>query len=121
MIRLAFLLALFTSPAWALSSIRAVDGDTIEFAGQTVRIIGLDAPETRRAQCQDERRRGLLAKWALADLLASGEVRMIKQRRRDRYGRILARLTVDGRDVAAVMISQGHARPYDGGKRQGWC
>jgi hypothetical protein len=33
----------------------------------------------------------------------------------------LATLTVDGRDVAGVMVGEGLARPYHGKRWQGWC
>jgi hypothetical protein len=26
-----------------------------------------------------------------------------------------------GRDLAQVMIGERHARPYEGGRREGWC
>jgi len=32
-----------------------------------------------------------------------------------------AEVVVDGAPVAETMIAAGHARPYDGGRRQGWC
>jgi len=42
------------------------------------------------------------------------------------YGRLCARLTVGGRDVGAIMIGEGLARPYVCGgtscpPRAGWC
>jgi endonuclease YncB( thermonuclease family) len=40
---------------------------------------------------------------------------------RDKYGRDLIRLILDGADAADILISQGHARPYGGGAREGWC
>ena len=50
-------------------------------------------------------------------------VRLAPQRwRLDKYGRVLARLEVDGEDVATLLIAEGHARPYDGrSRRAGWC
>jgi micrococcal nuclease len=39
----------------------------------------------------------------------------------DRYGRSLARVTVDGEDLAVVMVREGLARPYRGEKRASWC
>ena len=38
----------------------------------------------------------------------------------DVYGRKLRNLAVDGRDVGDVLVSEGLARPYGGGRR-GWC
>jgi len=120
-IRLLLPLALLAFPAWAEPSIRVIDGDTIARGGETIRIVGMDAPETHHARCDAEREDGEKAKAALATLLASGPVEIIPSRRRDRYRRLLARVTVNGRDVAAVMIKAGHARPYSGGKRKVWC
>lgn len=46
---------------------------------------------------------------------------------RDRYGRTLAQVRVDGRDLAALLIGEGPtpvtegARPYSGGARHAWC
>lgn len=81
--------------------------------------MGLDAPEIR-GKCREERRLALRAKDALSEELASGEIEIVRQGR-DRYGRTLARVYVDGRDVALVLINMGLARPYMGGKRAGWC
>jgi micrococcal nuclease len=40
---------------------------------------------------------------------------------RGKYFRILADVYVDGENLTDLLISAGHARPYDGGKREGWC
>ncbi|WP_290897841.1 thermonuclease family protein [Hoeflea sp.] len=45
----------------------------------------------------------------------------MRQDRTDRYGRTLACVYADGRDVAKALIAAGLARPYDGGRREGWC
>lgn len=39
----------------------------------------------------------------------------------DRYGRTLARVYLDGRDLADLLIEAGLGRPYDGGRRASWC
>ena len=36
-------------------------------------------------------------------------------------GRVVARVVVDGEDLAEELIIAGLARAYDGGQRQGWC
>lgn len=118
------LIALLALPAQA-QSIRVLDGDTIRLDGERVRIVGLDAPELRGAKCERERLRAADAARFLAWLLRDG----IDQPRWigiDRYGRRLARISVDGVDVARLMIWAGHARPYEcpNGrcpKREGWC
>ena len=64
---------------------------------------------------------GKRAAERLKELLASGAVRIIESGKIDRYGRTLAHLTVNGRDIGGVLIGEGLARPYDGRQRQGWC
>lgn len=39
---------------------------------------------------------------------------------KDRYGRTLATIEVNGRDVGKIMIAEGLARPWTG-KRRSWC
>jgi endonuclease YncB( thermonuclease family) len=53
--------------------------------------------------------------------MASGEVRVIESGKLDRYRRSLAHLTVNGKDVGEILISEGLARPYNGKHRDGWC
>jgi micrococcal nuclease len=97
------------------------DGDTIRLGDERIRIVGLDTPELgHRAQCQEEAVAAEQAKQALIAEIARGNVALERQGT-DRYGRTLARVTVDGRDVADTLIAQGLARPYAGGRRDGWC
>lgn len=104
------------------------DGDTLRLcSGERVRLVGIDAPETRGSpRCTPKRRRQLArsrnpawcdyaagerAKQSLARFLAQGPVR-IERQGRDRYQRTLARVTVNGRDVGAVLVGQGLARVW---------
>lgn len=107
-------------PARAQSQIRVIDGDTIVYRGETIRIRGLDAPEMH-GRCEAETRRARQARDRLEQLLAGG-LRTYPSGR-DRYGRTLAVVRdAAGRDVARILITEGLARPYDGrGQRQGWC
>jgi micrococcal nuclease len=43
--------------------------------------------------------------------------------RPDKYfGRVVGRvLTVAGDDAGAMLVREGLARPYSGGRRQSWC
>ncbi len=106
------------------SDISVIDGDTVklrsgEFAGTRVRIVGLDAPEIH-GKCNAERRLAAKAKTRLIDLARTGRIRL-EVSGRDKYGRILAVMTVNGRDVARTLIDERLARPYAGGHRPGWC
>lgn len=82
------------------------DGDTIRTCqGERVRIANIDAPELPDSpKCTDRRRRGWCdydlarhSRDALAMFLGSGPV-TITRRGTDKYGRTLARLSVNGRD-----------------------
>lgn len=101
--------------------ITVIDGDTIEWRGQRVRLLGYDTPEIGQAKCADERQLGEAAKWRLEFLIWGGGAEVTLSGRRDRYGRELGRLIVRGRDVADILIREGLARAYDGGRRQSWC
>jgi endonuclease YncB( thermonuclease family) len=48
---------------------------------------------------------------------------VISEIRHDKYaGRALGRLRrSDGKDLTETLIAAGHAKPYDGGKRDPWC
>jgi micrococcal nuclease len=106
----------------AIATYIVVDGDTIKAPyGVTYRLLGYDTPETRFAKCDAELELGLAAKHRLEELLARGEVRVLESGKEDRYGRSLAAVTVNGRDVGDILIDEGLARPYQGGKRASWC
>lgn len=104
------------------SAVRVIDGDTIEYGGLSVRLIGFDTPETYYADCASEKQRGDAATARLRQLIrGAGTLQLFLRDGRDRYGRGLGSLLVDGRDVGNVLISEGLARPYSGGQRRGWC
>lgn len=104
------------------SHLTVVDGDTVRLAGQAIRLIGFDTPETYQAQCAAERHLGEAATARLRDLLAeSSSAQLAYLPRRDQYGRDLARLMLDGRDVADIMVGEGLARRYNEGQRRPWC
>ncbi len=88
--------------------VRVLDGDTVEIlAGNVatrVRLNGIDAPE--KAQPFGQRsRQALTAIVGGKTVLAVGE-------KRDRYGRLLATLILDGRDINATQVYSGMAWVY---------
>ena len=93
---------------------RVVDGDTLEVAGERVRLWGVDAPE-RSQTCRlaaQTWRCGRSAAEALGRLVEGREVRC-EPRDRDRYGRVVAVCTIDGSDVAATMVREGWALNFE--------
>lgn len=105
------------------SALFALDGDTIVVQGEHVRILNIDAPEIGHPKCDAELRLGLVAKRRMQALIEAGPVtleRGDKGRMKDRYGRSLARVMVNGQDVGETLISEGLARRWDGA-RHPWC
>lgn len=109
--------------AAVFAAIIVIDGDTVELDGQRYRLLGFDTPETGgRAKCAYERGRGAAATEALrAELREASASELQPTGRSCKWGRECALLYVNGADVASVMILRGHANPYTGGKRLGWC
>lgn len=110
------------------TEIYVVDGDTLRYNDEPIRLAGFNTPETRRAECDDERDAGIAAKDRLQALLSNAveidlEVRLNNSGApvQDKYRRQIARLILDGTDVADILIPEGHAEPYDGGVRRNWC
>ena len=115
--------------------LNVTDGDTIKvrvpawsatpFETISLRVIGIDTPESRRppARCQAEVAKGIAAKAFARDHLKLGTAVSFTFQGFDKYGgRILSRLDLpDGRDFALTMIAAGHARAYDGRKKESWC
>ncbi len=106
----------------AVSALAVIDGDTFRIGAERYRLLGIDAAEIHRAQCDAERRLGELTKRRLEALAGSGQIDLRADRpgQRDRYGRLLVRLFVNGEDAACVLIKEGYARPWRG-RREDWC
>lgn len=85
---------------------RVIDGDTLELRGQVVRLLDIDAPETGQdchgAPC------GTRATAYLKRLTGRRTV-TCRGSEMDAYDRLLARCTVQGRDLGAEMVLAGHA------------
>lgn len=88
-----------------------VDGDTIDVAGERIRLEGIDAPEAGQT-CA----RRLIGTWRCgADAtkalrkLVQGVTVTCERRGTDRYGRILGVCFADGVEINRRMVEQGHA------------
>jgi len=93
--------------------VKVADGDTLTIldaanAQHKIRLYGIDAPESRQAF-------GQKSKQHLSSLVFGKDVR-VTYRSRDKYGRILGTIYVDGLDVNLEMIRAGlawHYKRYD--------
>ncbi|MCA1909178.1 MAG: thermonuclease family protein [Magnetospirillum sp.] len=111
--------------------IRVVDGDTVLvrariWLGQdvetSVRLSGIDTPE-KRGKCDAERQAAQQAETFTASRAAPDSVVSLHDVIADKYGkRVVARIvTGDGQDLGAALVAARLARPYDGGRKDGWC
>jgi endonuclease YncB( thermonuclease family) len=92
---------------------RVIDGDTIDVAGERVRLHGIDAPETRQ-NCDVAGTGWACGKNASAFLAGATAGRMItcKGDKRDRYGRLIAVCYLGDQDLNARMVRDGWALAY---------
>lgn len=123
----AIILGLFLTPAAGAEPITrdhlaVVDGDSVKVDGREWRLKGYDTAETAKAWCEGERRLGIIATKRLEALIANARaLELTGGETTDRYNRPLGTLLVDGVDTGQTMIAEGLARPYNGGRRKGWC
>ena len=118
--------------------LKVIDGDTVDvdidlgfgiwMKNERVRIMGIDTPESRTRD-KEEQKFGLAAKSRLQELLTTDEL-VIKTQvgrggedMRGKFGRVLGDFTVYYSDtdsytlVTKIMINEGHAVEYHGGSK----
>ncbi|MFC3166937.1 thermonuclease family protein [Paracoccus fontiphilus] len=88
---------------------RVIDGDTLDLAGERIRLFGIDAPE--RGQSCGPIACGTAATEVLADILSAGPVRCTRVNT-DRYGRTVAHCRAGRLDVNREMVRLGMAWAY---------
>lgn len=103
-----------------------IDGDTVDMScpgmgAFRARLTGYDTPEAVEPGCAAEAQAARQATARLRSLVAEAQSVQPGFGGTDRYGRRLVRLSLDGRDVGAVLIAEGLAVPYSGGRRIDWC
>lgn len=121
--------SLFAYAAWSgpitSDEVRVIDGDTIRLHHQKpdVRLVGFNAPETRRALCDVERDLGGKATARLRELVRSSKLDFefvacscqlgTEGTPSCNYGRRRCGiLKANGRDVAAILIGENLAGPF---------
>ena len=122
--------------SWNVTVTRVIDGDTVEIrytnaTTETVRLLGVDTPETPPNTVSpgefegipdSEAGQGHLISWGenatefAERKLAGKEVRLVVDPESDRrggYGRLLAYIYVDGENFNSLLLSGGYARLYE--------
>lgn len=95
-----------------------VDGDTLWFKGEKIRLLGIDTPEMN-GKCRAERMQALHARDALVKLVSNATIK-VRRSAVDRYGRTLAKVYANDIGVGEALITQDLARRWDG-RRRSWC
>lgn len=98
-----------------------VDGDTIWLNGQNLRMRNYDTPEPSTAICGGAAEVALAKKATarLQELLNSNDW-TVETFGRDRHGRVLATIRINGTDVGDILINEGLARRWPDG-HEWWC
>lgn len=91
-----------------------IDGDTTDIHGRRIRLLDVDAPETRQL-CEDwmgvEWRCGQQAALSLYDWIDERTV-TCETTEMDRYKRMLAHCTIGDQDISEWLAENGWAVPY---------
>ena len=108
--------------------VKIIDGDTVDalidvgfsiMTKKRIRFRGINTPESRTRD-KEEKIRGLAAKDRVVQLLSENDNKFIlKSYGVGKYGRCLGELFVDAHEesINQVLINEGHATEYWGGKR----
>lgn len=107
---------------YAARALTVVDGDTLDVlvdvgfninTKQRVRLLGINCPEhgTPTGDAATAYTKSWLTQHG-PDLT----IRTVKDRR-EKFGRLLAQVTASNRTLNDDLVTDGHAVPYDGGKR----
>ena len=111
--------------------IKIVDGDTVDalidcgfstFKKERIRLNGINTPECRTRD-KEEKKRGLAAKARLKELIKEGKNEFIVETtidKKGKYGRFLGQLfrTEDSlQSYNDILVNEGHAKEYYGGKK----
>lgn len=94
--------------------IKVIDGDTVRVrtpdkGDTTVRLAGIDAPELRQVG-------GAASRQMLTEMVL-GKTVACESFKKDRYGRYVGKIEVEGKDIGLAMIRQGgawHYKAYQG-------
>ena len=113
--------------SYALNALitRVIDGDTVEATVDclfdvkidlTLRLFGIDTPELT-SKVPEERVTAKLAKARLISLVEGKIIKIVSYKEKEKYGRYLAELIVDGVNVNELFVKEGLAKSYFGGTK----
>jgi endonuclease YncB( thermonuclease family) len=135
----ALLLSTIAARAEPIASqdIYVLDGNTIDRHGQPIRLVGFDTPDEGHARCAEERTLAARTAARLRQMIGRGnkiDLQMVacacppgtEGTQQCNNGWPCGRLTVDGKDVSAILVAENLAHTFVCGqdscpKRISWC
>jgi micrococcal nuclease len=109
---------------------RIYDGDTfyctvkghnpIDNKPVGIRIRGVDTPEMKDPDPKIHKKAQKAKDLVIAEIKKAKTVHLYNVNLNDKYGRILATVFCDRRDLAKILLEQKLAKKYDGGKKAEW-
>ena len=93
---------------------KVTDGDTIKINGTRIRFHGIDAPESRQ-NCLDNEGKVWSCGTASTSYLksiVSNKMVTCEQRDIDKYGRVVAVCSIDGKDINGLMVEAGFSLAF---------
>ncbi len=106
-------------PPGSVKVFSVLDGDTMRYRDeegvlQSVRLLGIDAPESNTARYKKVECFGAESKEYLTKLIKNKYVQFVfdEGQQRDIYGRLLAYVYLDGLSINEHLIAEGYAKEY---------
>ena len=95
-------------------TLKVIDGDTIVLNGEKIRFSGIDTPEMKQTCNIDDLEIfcGRLAKIILIEKIGNETPSCIREKKLDKYKRILAECFVNGESLSKFMVRNGYAFDY---------
>jgi micrococcal nuclease len=109
---------------------RVYDGDTfycylnghnpIDNKPVGIRVRGIDTPEIKDKNPRNHKKAQQAKDVATEELKKARTIHLYNVNLNDKYGRVLATVFCDGRDLAKILLQRRLAKKYDGGKKEEW-
>ncbi len=109
---------------------RIYDGDTfyahikghdpIDKKPAGIRVRGIDTPEMKDERPAVKKKAQKAKDFVENELKNAGTIHLYNVSLNDKYGRVLATVFCDGKDLAKMLVEKRLAKRYDGGTKQGW-
>ena len=114
----------FILPITKVKVVKVYDGDTVTVAFHLNRVLyktqirlwGIDAPEIK-GKSETEKAKARLARDALSGKIFNHVVELRNTRNETKWGRLLAEIWFENKNISDWMIEEGHCVPYHGEKK----